>query len=138
MNRLSLCIAGGLALATTVPAHAEHSDRVVVEEMRARVAAVRQELGPDAAGSVELVEADNRLRDLFKALDNGRGANVRASVNGIEALIAAARVRSEAARRAPAATPTSWTPASPAAPVRKRIGYRKPARPVAGCRIASR
>jgi len=133
-----LYLAGCLALATTSPAHAEKSDRIVVENMRARIAAVRDDLGVNGAGSVELVEADSRLRDLFTALDNNEPADVRASIRGIEALIAAARVRADASTRSSVAAPARWTPAPAATPARKRISFRRPVRSPASCRIASR
>ncbi len=139
MKRNYLYLAGCLALATTSPAHAEKSDRIVVEDMRTRIEAARGDLGTNGAGSVELAEADNRLRDLFTALDNNESADVRASIRGIEALIAAARVRADASTRSPVAAPARWTPApAAAAPARKRISFRKPVRPPASCRIASR
>ena len=110
MKRNYLYLAGCLALATTSPAHAEKSDRIVVEDMRTRIEAARGDLGTNGAGSVELAEADNRLRDLFTALDNNESADVRASIRGIEALIAAARVRADASTRSPVAAPARWTP----------------------------
>lgn len=133
-----LYLAGCLALATTSPAHAEKSDRIVVEDMHARIEAVRSDLGANGAGSVELAEADSRLRDLFVALDNNESADVRASIRGIDALIAAARVRAGASTPSPVAVPAHWTPAPGPAPARKRVGFRKPARSPASCRIASR
>lgn len=138
MKRNYLYLAGCLALATTNPAHAEKSDRIVVEDMRARIAAARADLGANGAGSVELSEADSRLRDLFTALDNNESADARASIRGIEALIAAARVRVDASIRSPVAAPARWTPAPAAAPARKRISFKKPVRSPASCRIASR
>lgn len=138
MKRISILIGSALALATVSPAHAEKSDRIVVEDMRARINAVRGELGANGAGAVELSEADGRLRDLFTALDNNEAADARASMNGIEALLAAARVRASAGDRTPAALPTQWKPAPVVAPARKRISYRTPARPKNTCRIASR
>jgi hypothetical protein len=138
MKRIYFFLAGSLALAATNPAHAEKSDRMVVEDMRARISAVRSDLGANGAGSVELAEADSRLRDLFKALDNNEASDVRASIRGIEALIAAARIRADAASRTPAAAPARWTPAPVSAPPRKRISYKKPVHTAPGCRIASR
>jgi hypothetical protein len=138
MNRISILIGSALALATVSPARAEKSDRIIVENMRARINVVRSELGTNSAGTVELSEADARLRDLFTALDNNEAADARASINGIEALLAAARVRANAGGRTPAASPALWRPAPIAAPIRKRISYRTPVRPKNTGRIASR
>lgn len=138
MKRNFLYLAGCLALAATSPAHAEKSDRIVVEDMRTRIETTRGDLGANGAGSVELAEADSRLRDLFAALDNNESADARASIRGIEALIAAARVRADASTRSPVAAPARWTPAPAAAPARKRISFRRSVRSPASCRIASR
>lgn len=132
MNRLSLTAAALFALASTAPAHAEKSDRVMVETMRARILAARDELGANGAGKVELSEAEARLRELSKALDNNEAADARASVNGIEALIAAARIRA----RAPSQTPAAALPAAASQAPRKRVSYikTKRARPVCRAR----
>ncbi len=139
MNRFLNLSAIVLAFAVVNPAHAEKSDRIMVENLRARIMAVRSDVGVNGAGTVELSEAEARLRELSKALDNNEAADARAAVNGIDALIAAAQLRANAAVRVSEAAPARWT--SPPAPVlkRKRISYSKPqprTRPV--CRIASR
>lgn len=137
MNRISLIAATALALVATVPAYAEKSDRIMVQNMRSRIMTMQADLPENGAGSVELAEAESRLRDLSKALDDNESADARASVNGIEALIAAARVRADAAQPKPQAAPVSWTPAPVATP-RKRISHRPAAKPKRVCRIASR
>lgn len=138
MNRISILIGSALALTAIAPAQAEKSDRIVIENMRARIMAARSDLGPNGAGGVELTEAESRLRDLSKALDDNETADARASVNGIEALIAAARVRVSAASRTPTAVPARWAPTSDSVPVRKRIIYKKPDQTKRACAIASR
>lgn len=138
MKRISILFGSVLALATINPAHAEKSDRIVVENMRARIMAARSELGANGAGIVELSEADGRLRDLSKALDNNEAADARASINGIEALIVAARVRATATDRPSAVAPAHWRPTSVPAPVRKRVGFNARPRAKSTCRIASR
>lgn len=137
MNRISLIAATALALAATVPAYAEKSDRIMVHNMRSRVMAVQADLPENGAGSVELAEAESRLRDLSRALDDNESADARASVNGIEALIAAARVRADAARPKVQAAPANWTPAPVVTP-RKRISHRSAAKSKRVCRTASR
>lgn len=141
MNRFSLTAATLLAVAALAPAHAEKSDRIMVETMRARILAARDELGPNGEGRVELSEADARLRELSKALDNNEASDARASVNGIEALIAAARIRANASVAVLQAAPSG--PASPSGgeaklKTRKRINYSRPARHKCSCRMASR
>lgn len=139
MNRISFTATALLALAATAPAHAEKSDRIMVETMRARILAARDDLGPNGAGTVELSEAEGRLHELSKALDNSEAADTRASVNGIEALIAAARIRANAANQAPRAAPAGRVIPAPAAPpVRRQIGYQRPAKPKCACKVASR
>jgi hypothetical protein len=138
MNRFLILAATTLTLNVVAPAYAEKSDRVIVENMRARIIAARSDLDANGAGTVELSEAEARLRELAKALDDNEAADTRASVNGIEALIAAARVRASAAARAPETAPARWSPAPARAPVRRRIGYHKPVHAKPACRIASR
>jgi hypothetical protein len=113
MWKPTLIIASLVAAAT--PAFAEKSDRVMIDNLRARIdAAYAVNSGP---GRVELGEAEARLRDLAKALDNNEEEQARASVNGIEALLTAARIRAEAAEARPAsvrpAAPVQLTPPAP-------------------------
>ena len=141
MNRFSTTAAALLTLAALTPTHAEKSDRIMVETMRARIVAARDDLGPSGAGMVELSEAEARLRELSKALDNNEAADARASVNGIEALIAAARIRAHASAAPSQMAPSRWAPPpAPAAKTgtRKRISYPKPVRNKCSCRMASR
>lgn len=138
MKRYSILIASLIALGVTVPAQAEKSDRIIIENMRARIHAARNELGTSRAGEVELSEAEGRLRELFKALDDNEMADARASINGMDALIAAARVRAVASTHTAQASPARWTPSVSPAPTRKRTSDQKPARRRSACRIASR
>jgi hypothetical protein len=138
MNRFLIVAATALTLNGVAPAYAEKSDRIIVENMRTRIFAARSELHANGAGTVELSEAEARLRELAKALDDNEAADARASVNGIEALIAAARVRANAAARAPETAPAHWSATPARAPVRKRIVYQRPVHAKPACRIASR
>ncbi len=137
MNRISLIAVMALAIVTSVPAEAEKSDRIMVETIRSRIMAIRTELPATGAGAVELAEAESRLRDLSKALDDNEASDARASLNGIEALIAAARVRANATALNKQTTPLKLAPAQ-ALSTRKRIAYRPAAKSKCACRLASR
>ena len=138
MKSISLLVGGAMVLAIVSPANARKSDQVMIENMRARIFAVRSEIDANGAGSVELAEAESRLHDLARALDHNKAGDARASINGIETLMAAARARAHASLRTSEAVPTRWTPTPSAAPIRKRISFHKPLQAKSGCRIASR
>lgn len=137
ISRLSLC--GLLAAAIVTPALAEKSDRAFVEEMRGQINAARAEPGVARAGAAELAAAERRLPDLAKALDDNEAEDARASRDGINALIDAARMRARPAR----AEAVAYTPPAAAvapAPQKKRV-HRVAYRPVKakpGCTLASR
>lgn len=135
MKRIILIAATAITFAAAMPAHAEKSDRIMVQNMRSRIMTMQAELPENGAGSVELSEAESRLRDLSKALDDNEAADARASVNGIEALIAAARIRADAGKPKVQAAPANWTPPAVSTP-RKRIAYRPAAKPKRVCRIS--
>jgi hypothetical protein len=138
MKKFKLIAVSTLAFAVITPAHAEKSDRVMIETMRSQILSARADIDASGAGRVELAEAESRLRDLAKALDDNEASDARASVNGIEALIAAARIRANAAARFSEAISESRKPAQVSAPVRKRLARRASGAAKPTCRIATR
>jgi hypothetical protein len=138
MNKHSIFAAAGLISALlATPALAEKSDRVFVEEMRSRIAAARSETNVAQAGAADLAQAERRLPELAKALDDNEAEDARASRNGIEALIAAARLRARTVSEQPQAQPAHYTPPAPTKRVHRAA--HKPAKPKpAGCTLASR
>lgn len=136
MNRTSL-ICGIAMLSLAAPALAEKSDRAFVEQMRDQIMAARSEPGVARAGAAELAEAERRLPELAKAMDDNEAQDARATRDGINALIEAARVRARLAQTETTARPAAYTP--PPVPTKrvKRVAYR-PAKPKTGCTLASR
>jgi hypothetical protein len=138
MNRLSLVLLCGIA-AVASPALAEKSDRAFVEQMRDQIIAARSEPGVARAGAAELAAAERRLPDLAKAMDDNEAQDARATRDGINALIQAARFRARAAQSAqadPGASPATYVLPSPR-PKAKRVAYR-PQKAKSGCTLASR
>jgi hypothetical protein len=101
--------------------------------MRGQISAARSEPGVARAGAAELAEAERRLPELAKAMDDNEAEDARASRDGINALIDAARMRARPARAEPAA----YTPPAPQKKRVHRVSYR-PAKPKPGCTLASR
>jgi len=138
MNRIiRLSLSGLLAATIVTPAFAERSDRAFVEEMRMQINAARSEPGVARAGAAELAEAERRLPELAKAMDDNETEDARASRDGINALIDAARMRARPIRAQAATAPAAYTP--PAQPKRqvRHVAYR-PAKPKPACTLASR
>lgn len=138
MNKHSMFAAAGLISALlATPALAEKSDRVFVEEMRSRIAAARSEPNVAQAGAADLAQAERRLPELAKALDDNEAEDARASRNGIEALITAARIRARTISERPQTQPARYVP--PAQPRRVYRAAYKPAKAkTPGCTLASR
>lgn len=138
-NLTHMMAAALLTSGLTTAALAEKSDRAFVEEMRGQIMAARGE--PDVArrGAVELAEAERRLPELAKALDDNEAEDARAARDGIKALIQAARIRAQASPASQEARPAAYSPpaAAPARKVVRHAAYKRPA-PKRGCSLASR
>jgi hypothetical protein len=127
-----------LASAFATAALAEKSDRAFIEEMRGQIATARSEPGVARQGASELAEAERRLPELAKALDDNEAEDARASRDGIKALIQAARIRAQVTST-PETRPASYSRPAPM-PAKKtihRVAY-KHAQPTKGCTLASR
>jgi len=128
-------LTSGLATA----AFAEKSDRAFIEEMRGQITAARSEPYVAQRGAAELAEAERRLPELAKALDDNEAEDARAARDGIKALIQAARIRAQASSASQQARPAAYSPpaAAPARKVVRRAAYKRPA-VNRGCTLASR
>lgn len=139
MKKLPHIIAGALlASAFSTAALAEKSDRAFIEEMRGQISAARGEPGVARLGAVELAEAEHRLPELAKALDDNETEDARASRDGIKALIQAARIRAQTTNMAET-RPASYaqTARAPAKKMVHRAAYKR-TQPIRGCSLASR
>lgn len=98
MNRTMMSLMGATALVLAAsPAFAEESDRVFLDEVRAKIATARAEPGVAENGSAELDRAEAALLNLSKDLDDNEAQRVDSDVNRINALIEGARVRAKTA-----------------------------------------
>lgn len=96
MNSITLRLLGATALvAMAAPALAEKSDRVFLDEVRAKIATARAEPGVAEHGGAELDRADDALRMLSKDLDDNETKRVESDMTRINALIDTARARAK-------------------------------------------
>jgi len=138
VNKSSIfAITGMISALLATPAIAEKSDRVFVDDMRSRIAAARSEPNVAQAGAADLAQAERRLPELAKALDDNEAEDARAARDGIEALIAAARIRARTVNEKPEAQAARYTPPASAKRV-YRAAYKPAKSKPAGCTLASR
>src|SRR6478609_1027623 len=99
MNAFAVCLLGAttLAMAVATPALADESDKIFVNEYRAKIAAARAEPGVAENGSAELDRADEALRPLLDNLDENETKQVKNVTAEIDALIETARTRAKIA-----------------------------------------
>lgn len=96
MNRTMLIAATALATLAT-SAFAANDDKLFLEELRTKVAAVKAD--PQAArhGAVQIEAAENALRDAEKNLEKNDATDVRSITNQINALVETAKTRARLA-----------------------------------------
>lgn len=140
MKTLSQVVLGTLfATSFATAGLAEKSDRAFVEQMRYQINAARSEPGVAQHGATELAEAERRLPELARAMDDNEVEDARAARDGINALIDAARVQARMANERPESRPASYAPrpAAPAKSIVHRVAYKRP-HAGNGCTLASR
>lgn len=127
MNHLFRSAAAALAIATAAaaPALAEKSDKVVVDQLRERIAQTRALPGVAQAGTAPLDRAEAALKDLYRALDDNEASEVRSITNEINTLIEAAKVRGQ--RAVTAAAPPPPPPAPQVVVVERQVPVPAPA-----------
>lgn len=90
-------LATAALVGATAPALAEKGDKMIVDQYRDKITAARAEPGVAQYGSADLDQALAALPGLEKALDDNKPARIKAATTQIDALIASARTRADAA-----------------------------------------
>jgi outer membrane protein OmpA-like peptidoglycan-associated protein len=97
MRRLMMTLLAGATLAVGTPALADKTDRVVVDQYRAKIEAARADPLVARYGAAQLDEAASALPTLATDLDKDRADRARSTIVRIDALIAAARANAQTA-----------------------------------------
>src|SRR3546814_420494 len=95
---IKLTAAGLLATSMATPAFADESDRLIVNQLREKIGAVRAEPGVSEYGGAALDAAEASLDPLLRNLDADDEVQAAALTNRINALIETARVRAKIAQ----------------------------------------
>jgi outer membrane protein OmpA-like peptidoglycan-associated protein len=95
---IKLTAAALLVTTAATPAFADASDRLVVNQLREKIGAVRAEPGVSEYGAAELEAAEASLEPLLGNLDSNDAVQAEALTNRINALIETARVRAKIAQ----------------------------------------
>lgn len=97
MRTLMMTLMAGAAMAVATPAFADKTDRIVVDQYRAKIEAARADPLVARYGAAQLDEATASLPALADDLDKDKAERARASIVRIDALIAAARANAQTA-----------------------------------------
>ena len=97
MRKLMMTLLAGATLAVGTPALADKTDRVVVDQYRAKIEAARADPLVARYGAAQLDEAASALPTLATDLDKDRADRARSTIVRIDALIAAARANAQTA-----------------------------------------
>jgi outer membrane protein OmpA-like peptidoglycan-associated protein len=97
MHKLMMTLLAGATLAVGTPALADKTDRVVVDQYRAKIEAARADPLVARYGAAQLDEAASALPTLATDLDTDRADRARSTIVRIDALIAAARANAQTA-----------------------------------------
>ena len=97
MRTLMMTLMAGAAIAIATPALADKTDRVVVDQYRAKIEAARADPLVGRYGAAQLDEAESALPALADNLDKNKADRARATIVRIDALIAAARANAQTA-----------------------------------------
>lgn len=97
MRTLMMTLMAGAAIAVATPALADKTDRVVVDQYRAKIEAARADPLVGRYGAAQLDEAESALPALADNLDKDKADRARATIVRIDALIAAARANAQTA-----------------------------------------
>jgi outer membrane protein OmpA-like peptidoglycan-associated protein len=97
MHKLMMTLLAGATLAVGTPALADKTDRVVVDQYRAKIEAARADPLVARYGAAQLDEAASALPTLATDLDKDRADRARSTIVRIDALIAAARANAQTA-----------------------------------------